>query len=162
MTKKRQRRLEYRMLIQPTFDETLKKSGTLFFIETVRQFANFNYEVVVEDSLADKQLTWTLRGLRAPELLMPSFGGAQYRKTYFGLKGTYSFVLRKIDGEENEFHLRILPTSVSVHDYPHTPFASVYTNEESFEETREQELEKPRNKPDIRRSFNPLSRKKDP
>ncbi|MGA9408374.1 MAG: hypothetical protein WBW71_14660, partial [Bacteroidota bacterium] len=60
MTTKKHKGGEYRMLIQPTYDETLKKAGTLFLIETVKQFSNFSYEVVVEETREDKQLTWAL------------------------------------------------------------------------------------------------------
>ncbi len=160
MAKKRQKGVEYRMLIQPTYDETLKKSGTMFLIETVKQFSNFSYEVVVEETLEGKQLTWALHGLRAPELLMPSFGGAQFRKVYYDLKGTYVFILKKIDGGVNEFHLKILPSSVTLQHGPDTPFVSFYTSEKLFEETRDGELEKPQLKPDFKRSAEHALRRK--
>ena len=139
------------MLIQPTFDQTLKKAGTLFLIETVKQFSNFSYEVVVEETRDEKLLTWALHGLRAPELLMPSFGGAQFKKVYFDLKGTYTFVLKKIDGEVNEFKIKFLPSSVAVQNTVGTPFVSVYTSEALFEEKRPSEMEIPKHKPDIKR-----------
>jgi hypothetical protein len=160
MAKKKHKGAEYRMLIQPTYDETLKKAGTMFLIETVKQFSNFSYEVVVEEAVKDKELTWALHGLRAPELLMPSFGGAQFRKIYFDMKGSYAFILKKIDGEANEFQIRILSTSVVVQGSPTRPFVSLYTSEKLFEETRDQELEKPRHKPDIKRSPELSSQKK--
>lgn len=161
MAKKQHKGVEYRMLIRPTYDETLKKSGTLFLIETVKQFSNFSYEVVVEEMLEGKQLTWALHGLRAPELLMPSFGGAQFRNVYYDLKGTYVFILKKIDGEVNEFQLKILRSSVTLQHGPDTPFVSFYTSEKLFEETRAAELEKPHHKPDIKRSADhPLRKKK--
>src|SRR5450759_1623416 len=160
MAKKRNKGDEYRMLIQPTYDETLKKSSTMFLIETVKQFSNFSYEVVVEEALEGKQLTWALHGLRAPELLMPSFGGAQFRKVYYDLKGTFVFILKKIDGGVNEFHLKILPSSVTLQHGPDTPFVSFYTSEKLFEETRDGELEKSQHKLDIRRSAEHTLRKK--
>jgi hypothetical protein len=117
MAKKTRKGGEYRMLIQPTYDETLKKAGTLFLIETVKQFSSFSYEVVVEETREEKQLTWALHGLRAPELLMPSFGGAQFKKIYFDLKGIQTFILKKIDGEMNEFKLKISPAFRCRSDY---------------------------------------------
>lgn len=160
MGKKQHKGVEYRMLIRPIYDETLKKSGTMFLIETVKQFSSFSYEIVVEESLEGRQLTWALHGLRAPELLMPSFGGAQFRKVYYDLKGTYVFILKKIDGEVNEFHLKILASSVTLQHRPDTPFVSFYTSEKLFEETRDGELEKPQLKPDIKRSVEQTLRKK--
>jgi len=139
------------MLIQPTYDETLKKAGTMFLIETVKQFSSFSYEIVVEETREDKLLTWALHGLRAPELLMPSFGGAQFRKVYFDLKGVQTFILKKIDGEMNEFKLKISPSSVTVQSIAGKPFVSVYTTESSFEEERPKEMEIPKRKPDIKR-----------
>ena len=162
MAKQKYKGIEYRMLIQPTYDETLKKNGTMFLIETVKQFSNFSYEVVVEESLKDNQVTWALHGLRAPELLMPSFGGAQFRKVYYDLMGTYAFTLKKIDGEANEFSLKILASSVTVREGPPKPFVSLYTSEDLFEGTRDQESEKPHHKPDVKRSSDrPLQKKKE-
>jgi hypothetical protein len=152
MAKKKQKGVEYRMLIHPTYDETLKKAGTLFLIETVKQFSNFSYEVVVEETFDGSRLTWALHGLRAPELLMPSFGGAVYRKVHYELKGTYTFTLKKIDGVVNEFTMKIHPTSVLVKDFVGKPFVSIYTSEPLFEERRSQEMEIPEHKPDIKRA----------
>ncbi len=151
MAKKARKGGEYRMLIRPTYDETLKKAGTLFLIETVKQFSSFSYEVVVAETRDDKRLTWALHGLRAPELLMPSFGGAQFKKVYFDLKGTQTFVLKKIDGEANEFKLKISPSSVAVQSVNGKPFVSVYTTEALFEQERPKEMEIPKRKPDIKR-----------
>jgi hypothetical protein len=160
MAKKTRTGGEYRMLIQPAYDETLKKAGTSFLIETVKQFSSFSYEVVVEETLEEKRLTWALHGLRAPELLMPSFGGAQFKKVYFDLKGTLTFILKKIDGEINEFSLKISPSAVAVQHIAGTPFVSVYTIETSFEEQRAKEIEIPRRKPDIKRLPERLPQKK--
>ncbi|MGA7160352.1 MAG: hypothetical protein WBZ48_05080 [Bacteroidota bacterium] len=151
MAKKKHKGGEYRMLIQPSYDETLKKAGILFLIETVKQFSNFSYEVVVEETREEKRLTWSLHGLRAPELLMPSFGGAQFKKVYFDLKGTQTFILKKIDGETNEFRIKISPTSIAVQSITGTPFVSVYTTDAEFEEQRPKEMEIPKHKPDIKR-----------
>ncbi len=151
MTKKKHKSLEYRVLVIPTFDETLKKAGTLFLIETVKQFSNFNYEVVVEDHRLDDTTIWSLHGLRTPELSMPSFGAAHFRKVYFDVKGKHTFILRKIDGEENHFELRISPSSVSIISSPEDPFASIYTSGNEFEKNRDEELDRPVHKPDIKR-----------
>ncbi|HTR82624.1 MAG TPA: hypothetical protein VMM58_13425 [Bacteroidota bacterium] len=162
MAKKKYRGIEYRMLIQPTFDETLKKTGTAFLVETVKQFSNFRYEVVVEETRSEGRLEWMLHGLRAPELLMPSFGGAQFRKVYFDLKSSLSFTLKKIDGETNQFTLKILASGISVKDFEGKPFVSVYTSETLFEKMRPQEMEIPHRKPDVKRPslLGPKTRRK--
>ena len=160
MARKKYKGIEYRMLIQPTFDETLKKHGTSFLIETVKLFSNFSYEIVVDEKWEENRLSWTLHGLRAPELLMPSFGGAQFRKVYFDLKGTYSFTLKKIDGEFSETTLKILPASVVMKSTVGDPFVSVYSSEALFEEKRPDEMEIPVHKPDIKRHRTLPQRKK--
>ncbi|MDE3057718.1 MAG: hypothetical protein KGJ59_07165 [Bacteroidota bacterium] len=151
MAKKKHKGLEYRVLVTPTFDETLKKAGTLFLIETVKQFSNFNYEVVVEDHRLNETTIWSLHGLRTPELSMPSVGAAQFRKIYFDVKGKHNFILRKADGEENLFTMKISPSSVSILIQPEHLFASIYTSNEEFERNREQELDRPVHKPDVKR-----------
>ncbi|HTY10145.1 MAG TPA: hypothetical protein VMF88_03635 [Bacteroidota bacterium] len=162
MAKKTHKGGEYRMLIQPTFDETLKKEGTLFLIETVKQFSSFSYEVVVEETREEKRLTWALHGLRAPELLMPSFGGAQFKKVYFDLKGTVTFILKKIDGEANEFKVKLSPSSAAVQSVSGKPFVTVYTSQKLFEEQRPKEMEMPKRKPDIKRLPERLPLRKKP
>ncbi len=152
MAKHKHKGLEYRMLIEPTYDETLKRHGTLFLIETVKQFSNFNYEVVVADAVEAKSIRWALHGLRAPELSMPAFGAAQFRKIYFDLRGKYLFTLRKIDGEESSFDVKISETAVQVAPPEEQSFVTVYASETEFESNRMRDLEKPKHKPDIKRT----------
>ena len=91
--------VEYRLVVEPVLDDAARKSGVMFLLETIKQFGNFNYEIVVDE----RTLLWTLHGLRAPELAMPSSGSAQFRKVHFDLPGRFRFVMRKSDGSEGTF-----------------------------------------------------------
>ena len=95
--------VEYRLVVQPVLDDAARKSGVMFLLETIKQFGNFNYEIVVNEAFDGRTLLWTLHGLRAPELAMPSSGSAQFRKVHFDLPGRFHFVMRKSDGSEGTF-----------------------------------------------------------
>jgi hypothetical protein len=143
---------EFRILFEPTFDEILKKNGTLVRLETTKQFSNFNYQIVITEQITPKEIIWSVLGLRAPAMSMPGFGSAFFQKIFFGLSGTIGFTLRKIDGRENRFGLRINESAVMVKSSPDQPFTVAYTSHRQFEDHRESDQRPPKRKPDIIRS----------
>lgn len=155
MPPKRTQPIEYRLLITPTYDERVKRHGTLFLIETTKQFSAFSYQIVVQESVQGKTFLWSLHGLRAPELSMPASGAAQFRKIHYGLKGKYSFTLRKSDGTENSFEFTVLASSVRIRSDIPKPFVSLCTAEVHYEQNRARELEIPKPKADKKRPTYP-------
>jgi len=144
--------LEYRLLVVPAFDETLQKHGTLFLVETVKQFTNFNYQILVEESCRKHSVTWKVHGLSAPAMSMPAVGGAKYDKIYFDMIGTVHFTMIKKDGQENTVTVKVGPTGVKVVELPSHPFMNVYTGSDEFEARRTDDMHKPSHKPDIHRT----------
>ncbi len=152
MAAKKKAEIEYRLLIVPAFDETLQKHGTLFLVETVKQFTNFNYQILIEDSLVRRTLTWKIHGLSAPAMSMPAVGGAKFDKIYFDLNGTLHFTIFKKDGHENTVTVKVLPGGIKVVELPEHPFMTVYTGTDEFEAMRIADMQKPSHKPDIHRA----------
>ena len=135
MTKKKTAEKEYRLLIEPVFDETLKKNGILFYFETVKQFSNFNYEIAIEDVVEDGSLAWSIHGLRAPSMNMPSFGSARFSKIYFDLKKHLTLTIAKSDGEVNSFAIKFLKTGIVVEPQEKYSFVELFTSQQLFEST---------------------------
>ncbi|MCK9407858.1 MAG: hypothetical protein WCX28_03210 [Bacteriovoracaceae bacterium] len=127
--------IEYRLLVRPTFDETLKKAGTLFLLETSKQFTNFSYVIDVKEAQEGSTLVWTLRGLRVPSMNMPTTGPAQFRKVYFNLPKKISFTLikkGKIKADTELTFVRSVYTSAT----SVSAFLKIYTDELQFESNR--------------------------
>ena len=152
MAAKQKIELEYRLLVVPAFDETLQRHGTLFLVETVKQFTNFNYQILIEDVLKRHAVTWKIHGLSAPAMSMPAVGGARFEKIYFDLSGIVHFTLIKKDGQENTVTVKVSPTGVKLVEMPPHPFVAAYTGSDAFELKRTDDMQKPSHKPDIHRS----------
>lgn len=144
--------IEYRLLVVPAFDESLQQHGTLFSLETVKQFINFSYQLLVKETSVKRTVTWTIHGLNAPAMSMPAVGSARFNKIYFGLSGTVHFTLITQDGQENTFTLKVSSTGVKLVEAPRHPFIAIYTHSDEFEAKRTDDMHKPENKPDIHRT----------
>ncbi|NUN68273.1 MAG: hypothetical protein HUU02_01010 [Bacteroidetes bacterium] len=142
--------IEYRLLVQPTYDETLKKAGTLFLLETSKQFTNFSYAIDVKDDVEGNNVVWTLHGLRAPSMNMPSTGAAQFRKVYFGLPKSVSFTLVKKGKNKAVTDLKFA-RSAYTSGRSVSAFLKIYTDERSFEENRAGDVVIAELKPDLHR-----------
>ena len=129
MRKKKQGHAEYRLLIFPSFSEVTKKFSTLFRLETVKEFANFSYEIAVEERVLNNTISWKIHGLRSPQVSLPATGPAAFAKKYENLRGVYEFTITKLDGAENSFTLSILEQKVSVVKVPKHRFIKVLTSQ---------------------------------
>lgn len=142
--------IEYRLLVQHTFDETTKKAGIVFYLETTKQFANFSYEIDVLDVVSENNITWSLRGLRAPSMNLPATGTATFQKVYFGLPKIVRFTLRKNDAVMAETELKFTKTQVTS-DRSSNSLVKIYTDENFFESNRINDVVMAVEKPDMRR-----------
>lgn len=146
----RQQPIEYRLLVHHTYDETLKKPGILFLLETSKQFTNFSYRIAVKDRFDGKQLEWTLHGLQAPSMNMPETGTAQFSTVYFDAPRTIEFTLIKKEKIRTSVSIKILKNSVTA--TPATAgFLKVYTDKAEFDAQRQNDARAPEPKPDIHR-----------
>lgn len=148
--KKQQVSIEYRLLIKPTYDETIQKEGYLFLLETTKQFTSFAHHIDVKDEIEGKTLLWNLRGLRAPSMNMPSTGTAQFQKVYFDLAKKIRFMLGKKDTRKISTEIKFLKNSIAVSDQQ-IDFLKIYTNEQEFEEQRLNDTDVPEPKHDVHR-----------
>ncbi len=150
-TKNKKQSIEYRLLVVPTYDDTLKKEGTLFLLETTKLFTNFSYFIDIRDTLKGNALRWSLHGLRAPSLNLPATGTAQFRKIYFDLPKTIKFALVKKESVQASTELKISHTLIKSKD-AQANFLKIYTDIDTFEASRPGDTEPPEYKPDIHRA----------
>lgn len=148
--KKNENEIDYRLLITRTYDETLKKEGILFFLETTKQFTNFAYVIDIQDVQNNRALTWTLHGLRAPSMIMPTTGTAQFKKVYFDLPKKVQFTFVKKGSLRVSTDLSFLKNSFSA-EKPHIGFLKIYFDENEFESNRTADSIPPELKPDVHR-----------
>jgi hypothetical protein len=152
--------VEYRLLIVKTFDDTLNKEGILFHLETTKQFTNFAYRIDIRDTEKEHSLVWTLHGLRAPSMNMPSIGSAQFDKVYFDLPRKISFTLIKKGTLKASTEIKFLKHAFEAAP-AHAGFLKVYVDKEEFEKNRSSDALPPELKPDIHRKHStPLTEKK--
>ncbi len=127
---------EYRLLITPHMNERTQKSGTLVVLETTKAFASFQYELSVKEDVEGKTIQYTILGLKAPHLSLPSSGHAQFVKEYDNLKGTYTIAVEGLDGVVHESSVRIGAGRVDLMKAPTSQFVEVFTEEERWDEQR--------------------------
>jgi hypothetical protein len=149
MAKKNQP-IEYRLLVRFSYDERQKKTGILFLLETVMQFTNFSYFIDVKDSINQRELQWTLHGLRAPSKNMPSTGTARFQKVYFNLPKSVRFTLVKTGTVKAETELSFSGTSVASSKSA-SAFLKIYTDEQAYEKNRVSDVIIAEPKPDLHR-----------
>lgn len=142
--------IEYRLLVRPTYDETLKKAGVLFHLETSKQFTNFSYVIDVTDDVEGGTVVWTLHGLRAPSMNMPATGTAQFKKVYFDLPKAVNFTLVKKGKIKAVTDLKLLKSAYTSAKTT-SAFLRIYTDEHLFESNRINDVVMAELKPDLHR-----------
>lgn len=151
--------VEYRLLITKTYDDTIKKDGIRFHLETTKQFTNFAYVIDIHDTLEKSSLVWSLHGLRAPSMNMPTTGTAQFDKVYFDLPKKINFTFAKKGNLKVSTEIKFLKHEFKVSKNA-IGFLKIYLTEQEFEANRVTDLIAPELKPDVHRASKPQSPKK--
>ena len=124
--------IEYRLLITPKYKEREKVTVTLVALRTITEFTNFQYEIVVEDSVEDRTIQLGIHGLRAPRMSLPKMGPAIFEKEYSDLKGKFTIIVTKLDQVENSFEVSISKTKVVIQNGPQNQFVDIVTRQEDW------------------------------
>ncbi len=120
--------IEYMLLMSPRYKEREKHAVTYVALRTVNEFSSFRYEIVVDPVIDGRTLRFNIHGLKAPQLTLPHAGPALYETEIPGLRGEYLVVVSKLDGEENEFSVRISDKEVLVEKSPDKKFIDLVTD----------------------------------
>ena len=117
--------VDYRLVIAPFRSERENKERVLFRLETTKHFTSFQYEISVEESLADDVIRYSILGLKAPRLSLPSTGPAVFQKEYAGLQGKYQLIFESLDGTKTTFPVTIGKDFVRLGKTPPAGFIEV-------------------------------------
>lgn len=120
--RKKRRDPEYVLHSYHHTDERTGNPAIVFHVRTVKEFTSFNYEILLDCSVLERTIQLRIIGLRTTPLIMPGMGPAQGRKELEHLNGAYTLVVRKPDGETNQFNLHVLPDRITMDGSPARPF----------------------------------------
>ena len=110
------------MIMAPHFNERQQIATTLITIETTKLFASFRYELSVQETIKGRELHYAIRGLKAPQLSLPSSGSAHFIREFDNLKGKYDIIIESLDGTVNTFTVNIAKQTITLLKSPKTPF----------------------------------------
>jgi hypothetical protein len=116
---------EYRLTLEPHFNDERQLPTTLVVLETTKQFASFRYELSVREERKGKELRYAILGLKTPQLSLPSSGPAAYIREYHDLKGKYDVTVENLDGTVNTFAVHITPRTIKLLKSPKDPFIEI-------------------------------------
>ncbi|HTY37117.1 MAG TPA: hypothetical protein VMH23_08385 [Bacteroidota bacterium] len=123
--KKKQRLPEYTLHVFHHFDDRVRKMLQVFLVRTVKEFTNFNYEILLDMAVVERTIQLKILGLRTTALTMPGTGPAQGRKDFSDLSGSYQLSIVKLDGEANVFAIDLSPGKITITGSPESPFITV-------------------------------------
>ncbi|MDP2207939.1 MAG: hypothetical protein Q8K98_04085 [Bacteroidota bacterium] len=116
---------ELDLFLSSNYNELTKKYVTTFRLETSQIFTTFRYEIDVEETFHDNQITFKLIGLKTPRLLIPGGGPATFEKKYASLKGNYIVEIIGIDKRKNVFEISISKYKIKVIKTPEEKFINI-------------------------------------
>jgi hypothetical protein len=125
--KKKQHDPEYALHVFHHFDERTRRTLQIFLVQTIKEFTSFNYEILLDAALREKEIHLKILGLRTTPLIMPGIGPAEGRRDFTDLRGAYELNVIKLDGETNQFHLDVATSRITVKGNPSHPFITVST-----------------------------------
>jgi len=101
------------------YDEIKDEKFIKFLIETAQHFVVFSYELDVEVEREDKQLTFIIRGFKAPALPLSQFGPARFEYKMYGYEeGLYKVTIVKKEKVKNIFYVLIAGDEIKVKSEP--------------------------------------------
>ncbi len=123
--RRKRRDPEYALHVFHHEDERTGKSSVAFLVRTVKEFTSFNYEILLEASIAERTIRLKILGLRTTPLIMPGIGPARGMREFENLRGSLTLSVIKPDGETNEFHLSVSSSHITLDGSPLRPFILV-------------------------------------
>jgi hypothetical protein len=98
--------IEYSLDIYPAYNVEMQRECLRFLFRTTEEFSHFQYQIAIEDVAGDGTLQFSLRGLKAKDL-MPGVGVAESAVDLFDLTGSFDVTIVKPGDIINSFRLSI-------------------------------------------------------
>ncbi len=125
--KKKQKPPEYRLHVFHHTDPDSGARSVVFLFLTVKEFANFNYEILLEADRQNHSLTLRILGIHAPRGIMPGWGPARGYRKFTDLQGHCMVTVRKSAKDSAELEIDVRPDSIVLLRTSSAPFLSVST-----------------------------------
>lgn len=122
MPRKKKRYPEYRLRVFAARDERLGKPLVVVAVETIKEFVNFNYQILLEERKVGTTIHLKILGLHTPPSVMAGVGPALGIRVYAQLEGLVSIIVTRPDGEVNRFEFEIEKQSITMKKTPEEPF----------------------------------------
>lgn len=133
MPRKKKTEPEYRLRVFPARDERSGTSVVVVAVETIKEFVNFNYEILLEERKVGTTIHLKILGLHTPASVMPGVGPARGLRVHPQLEGLVSITVTKPDGEVNRFEFEIEKRSITIKKMPEEPFLRFSPNPIRFQ-----------------------------
>ena len=124
--------IEYLLLVMPEYDESQEKETVFVGIRTVKEFSNFQYELIVTDTLEKDTLILNIQGLRAPKTNVPTIGFARFTKVYEQPATIKHIIVHKMEKRENAFVVRFAKQRIQVKSRTGDPFIDIVSRREDW------------------------------
>lgn len=98
--------IEYTLDVYPAYNVDAQRDCLRFRFRTTEEFSHFRYRIAIEDKQEKDRLRFSLRGLKAKDLL-PGVGAAESVVDLFDLDGSYDVTVLKPGEISNTFRLSI-------------------------------------------------------
>lgn len=116
---------DFTLNIFPASEPESRKDGVIFVVQTTRIFVSFQYTVLLEHDLKGRTLRLRIKGLHAPELLMPGGGPAVGKLHIPDMSGHYQLIVVKQDRSESAFDIDVKNDAVTILRSPPVTFVAV-------------------------------------
>jgi hypothetical protein len=123
--KPKKKAFEYLLIVSQKYDELKKKQFNIFHLQTVQEFTNFRYELVVEEKIKPHEIKYKIVGIDTPHLLIPGGGHAFYEKSYPQLSGEYKIEIVNLDGISNVFIVKFSKDKIKLVDSQQKSFVDI-------------------------------------
>jgi len=107
---------EYLLIVSQKYDEVKEKKFSIFRLQTVQEFTNFRYELLVKEEIIPGGIKYKIVGLNTPQLLIPGGGYAFYEKSYPQLSGEYKIEIVNLDRVSNIFTIKFSKDQIKLVD----------------------------------------------
>ena len=108
--------------------EQSKDPCVSFVVQTTKIFVSFRYDILMEADVSDRTVTLTIKGLHAPELLMPGSGPAYGAAQLQDLFGHYTLNVVKQDKTVNTFDIDVGAEDITILRSPKETFITLSTD----------------------------------
>jgi len=118
---------EYQLIISKKYNSSNKKILTQFQLQTIHEFTNFKYVIIVDSVLNNHTIYFDIRGLRAPFVTIPNTGPAVFTTEYENLSGNYDVIISKGLKTKNKFSIQINKKNIILKKLPQKAFVELIT-----------------------------------